>query len=425
MGGGGGPPRVNVPEQVIQDAFDKGEDFTLESNEQTNLTKDLTIPAEVVFTVKGVLDLGEGNTLTEEGQLIVDGGRIQNEAADVVLSGDSTTIFQNQGELETDGTLTINKDIDFRETLMDLSHEYIKVNSLVLNGDATVTFNSISYQEGAGIINTLILNAKNRTSSEFLGNGIITLKVRDTMEIENGATLKMGNLASLTIGSELEVKGLLELQADNIDSAISGTPDKVTSFRGSINVIEGGSIKGLPNTTDPTNNQKIIIRGGGGVNVFGEDSEGEISSIENCSFVNSEITIGKISDEGIIDGKIYLGEYDTDSGFFSSANQFIDFNSDFELRSKMTVFPNAGLEFVKLRGKRIVPITFYFNNNDDVRFPNGDAKEEFSTFFYKKTENPGFIITTESGVLTKQGSVKRYEDVEDDNHIFIAIDPNE
>ena len=32
MGGGGGPPRVNVPEEVIQEAFDNDENFTLESN---------------------------------------------------------------------------------------------------------------------------------------------------------------------------------------------------------------------------------------------------------------------------------------------------------------------------------------------------------------------------------------------------------
>ena len=142
MGGGGGPPRVNVPEEVIQEAFDNGEDFTLESNEQTIVTKDLTIPAGVVFTVKGVLDLGEGNTFSELGQLIVDGGRVQNEGSDVVLSGDSTTIFQNQGQLDIDGTLTVNKEVNITKT-GDERFELIRVNELILKDNAKISLTGV------------------------------------------------------------------------------------------------------------------------------------------------------------------------------------------------------------------------------------------------------------------------------------------
>jgi hypothetical protein len=405
MGGGGGPPHVNVPEEVIQEAFDNGEDFTLAENETTNLTKDLTIPAEVVFTVKGVLDLGEGNTLTEEGQLIVDGGRIQNENADLVLSGDSTTIFENQGQLDTDGTLTVNKEVKFITTLEDNIWESIRVNTLILGDNAKISLT------GLGKTTTMIAYFVRVNNGLYISEGDLNIIINESMTIEKGGELTLNGYVSLGCNrSVVNVEGLLKF-----DSTSS-----VGLFDGELNVKNGGSIVGIDEQF------RNVIRGGV-VNVYGTDSEsGNTSYIENCSFIDvHQINIGKIIDNVEHPGKIYLGEYDTDNLFFTSAKQSIEFGKS--TTKPMTILTNRGLEYVNVEVLGNPPITFFLDD-EEVAFPNGDATVAFGTSFYKLTENPGFTITYDESGDPDPGTsatVSRYENINDNMNIAeIAIDPS-
>ena len=60
MGGGGGPGR-DIPQEVIQDALNAGEDFTLEENQTSTFTEDFEIPVGRTFTNDGTIDLGDIN----------------------------------------------------------------------------------------------------------------------------------------------------------------------------------------------------------------------------------------------------------------------------------------------------------------------------------------------------------------------------
>ena len=406
MGGGGGPPRVNVPEEVIQEAFDNGEDFTLESNEQTNLTKDLTIPAGVVFTVKGVLDLGEANIFTELGQLIVDGGRVQNEASDIVLSGNGTTIFQNQGQLDIDGTLTVNKQVNIKTTTGDGRYEYINVKTLILDKDAeiSVTGQGTSDITAAGV----------RLFFGILqGEGDLNIFIKESMTIEKGGELTLNNNAALNCSkSVVNVEGLLKFDFTSLLRVINGE----------LNVKNGGSIVGLVKEDFLERKNEIV---GGVVNVYGEDSESSnISSIENCSFIDVEqINIGKIIDDVVHPGKIFLGKFDSDQGVFTSANQSIEFEDS--TTKPMTILSPAGLEYVNKEVERKPPIRFFLGDVE-VAFPNGEPEGTVPQLKYPKSENPGFTITyDESGDPGKAATVSRYADINDNVNITeFSIDPN-
>ena len=103
MGGGGGPGR-EIPEQVIQDAFNNGEDFTLEENETTNLTEILIIPEGRTLTNNGTIDLGESG-LEITGNLINNGTITNQEASIEIKTGSAVT---NNGTIDINGNLYIS-----------------------------------------------------------------------------------------------------------------------------------------------------------------------------------------------------------------------------------------------------------------------------------------------------------------------------
>tara|TARA_B110000858_G_scaffold197938_1_gene261609 strand:+ start:3104 stop:4357 length:1254 start_codon:yes stop_codon:yes gene_type:complete len=103
MGGGGGPGR-EIPEQVIQDALNNDEDFTLDENETTNLTKILIIPEGRTLTNNGTIDLGEAG-LEIQGSLINNGTITNNEASIEIKTGSAVT---NNGTIDINGNLYIS-----------------------------------------------------------------------------------------------------------------------------------------------------------------------------------------------------------------------------------------------------------------------------------------------------------------------------
>ena len=366
----------------------------------------MTIPAGVVFTVKGVLDLGEGNTLTEEGQLIVDGGRIQNEAANVVLSGESTTIFQNQGKLDIDGTLTVNKEVSFITKTGDETFELINVNRLILKDNAKISLT------GVGGEMTWTQLYYQVVTGTLTSEGALNINIGE-MTIEKGGELILNGFVSLNCNRSLvNVEGLLKFS----------NTCRFNLWKGELNVKNGGSIVGI----EVSEFFKRNLIDGGVVNVYGTDSKsGNISYIENCSFINvDQINIGKIIDDVEHPGKIYLGEYDTDNLFFTSAKQSIEFGKS--TTKPMTILTNRGLEYVNVEVLENPPITFFLDD-EEVAFPNGDATVAFGTSFYKLTENPGFTITYDTtGDPGTSATVSRYENINDNMNIAeIAIDPNE
>ena len=232
------------------------------------------------------------------------------------------------------------------------------------------------------------------------------------MTIEKGAELTLNDFVSLNCDkSVVNVEGLLKFS----------NTCRLNLFKGELNVKNGGSIVGF----EVNEFFKKNIIDGGVVNVYGTDSEsGNTSSIENCSFIDVEqINIGKIINDVEHPGKIYLGEYDTDNTFFTSAKQSIEFIVS--TTKPMTILTNSGLEYVNVEVLEKPPITFFLDD-ELVAFPNGDGTEG-AISFYKLTENPGFTITyDESGDLGKAATVSRYADINNNENITeIAIDPNE
>jgi len=424
MGIGAGPPRIIVPEEEIQEAFNNGEDFTIESNEQVNLTGDLVIPAGRVLTVKGVLDLGEGNTLTENGQLKIVGGEIVNQMSHIILNGETWTELTEDGQIDIDGNITVEKDtgVTISPKNLNSSYNYIRANTLNMHKGSILTVEEYDNSATLQFVNLLLpfLDSGRLDSGRQITFKKIFIGVENEMNMESGSKLKIDPKCVLQIAENAtaNIRGEIEL-----DSTTNSTYGRQIENNGTINVIGGGSI--INRTENDT--FKSVIEGYGKhsiLNVSGHHPDDWTESkIENVRLLNNSITVGTAPEnlENIGDssmGKIYLGKKAPDdeiltSDLGSGAMMFWRIEGS---DNKLTVHSTAGVLFIP--GSISVTVRH-------VTFPQGEESVDWFGATYPKSENPGFTIEYSTDVqsdgISKMGSVVRQDQIGDNSGIQISL----
>ena len=273
MGGGGGPGR-EIPEQVIQDALNNEEDFTLEENETTNLTEILIIPEGRTLTNNGTIDLGEAG-LQIEGNLInngtitnnqstmdiYQGGKVENRGTIILSNGTVKYVGDNTGQitLKNEGimkfeTLSIATPEDVTSTVSLSNSSSFIVDRIEATGPGELAFSgfggdsdsranlkSTTLQTSSSIIlKNLIFDTTNITltstaSSLSLENTALSVsKKMEVSKASNDVSILLSNSSSLKVG-KIETTGPKKLtitgndnDRSNVESTTLQTSSSIT-----------------------------------------------------------------------------------------------------------------------------------------------------------------------------------------------------
>ena len=430
MGGGGGPGR-EIPEQVIQDALNNGEDFTLEENETSTFTEDFEIPEGTTLTIKGTLDLGDGNTLTERGKLVIDGGSIINEASNIILDGETTEII-NGGSIAINGVLTVNNDIVVAK-VPEFGNPIVTAAKMILKGGVNleVKDRDLTTKEDEWLMGELEITPD---EGFFIPAGLVgvLILVTEELKVDVGSTLSLDNDSKIKIkdGATAVIRGTIQLnQLEDpkvVDPESGKLLPRVPGF-GQINnngylfIYEGGSIIHPEVGVGPS---QIISDGTGTITVSGSNEDLVESKIENVQIYDNEITIGEppFFPGAPIFGKIYLGLTDGNdaittplpNGRFNNQGA-IDWDEIYASNdAKLTVRANRGIVYYNDTRITVPDIVGEYYNylefpqgygvNDGILDPTGEVT------FYPQNDNPGFLLQYDlpaslTGCIFKQANL--------------------
>ena len=410
MGGGGGPGR-EIPEQVIQDALNNGEDFTLAENETTTFTEDLEIPQGRTLTVKGTLDLGDGNTLTENGRLVIDGGRIINDLGSVKLISDQTTRIL--GQILIDGVLTLGatgivKQIEVEPT-PESAIPVIKAGTARVEGTTVIKSDKATFDIGKYNLAFDYLEVEDSDEAYTFDVKNLSFIVINRLDIASVNVLQLDNKSLLGIHEDCiaNIKGTLSLDVTHDGTEDTGKIDN----NGVINVIDAGKIIN-PNSNTGAEITSSISSGldeKSIININGADS-----MIENVKISNNTVTIGTPDSAT---GRVFLGKFNEFPAQLSSSlgEGALTWNSKFEDRTKITCYTSQGVWFV---------------DDDSIQFSKEGATENFPQGApttvglidkYPQADNPGFLI--EDNGADKDGSVFKLDAINDPTGQKISVDP--
>ena len=411
MGGGGGPGR-EIPEQVIQDALNNEEDFTLEENETTTFTEDLEIPQGRTLTVRGTLDLGDGNTLLENGKLIIDGGSIINEASDIILDGEATEII-NGGSIAINGTLTVKNDIVVAK-VPELGNPVVTAKKMILKGGVTleVKDRDLTTKEIEWDLGNLEITAD---PNFFIPAGLVgvLIQVTEELKVSEGSTLSLDNDSKIRIGqgATAVIEGTIKLNQledpkyvdpETGEVILRGPGFGQINNNGDLFIYKGGSIIHPEVGVGPS---QIIGDGTGTITVSGNNDNFVESNITNVQIYNNRITVGEppFFFPGLpIFGKIYLGltnekgAITTPLGGGGQGQGAIDWYESYKSNNvKLTVRANRGIVYYKTTKITAPEIVGEYNY---IEFPQGVGEKDpvppplEEVTFYPKNDNPGFLL---------------------------------
>jgi len=427
MGGGGGPGR-DIPEQVIKDTLNNGEDFTLAENETTYLTKILIIPEGRTLTNNGTIDLGEagleiqgslinnGTITNQEARIsitkngnVVNGGNINLDGKISISTINTTVTFikiQNIGQIKASRFEVVGNDPNISTTIsLDASSNFIITESII--NKAVGEFNIIGKTPGMSKtpLSSSLIETHSPTNFKNIQIQTEEMKATDTLTLENTLIVSTGIIRqekSLIIenGSNIECQGdgLFGLDGEasqvNIDTdsqlIILGTTVIISNIiNEGIVTIESGKVLLLKNNTF-NNTGKIINYGK--LRQFTDTN----SSIEAKSF-GKIITTGtvtglnlknqQITTDG--DGIVIAGTKNEDGKIPFATHKTIEWDANYN--------PGTGDEDFKVKRSTADPTKFeiefvefyvtFFKDNIKVYLPNGDQP-------YTNANNPGFTINT-------------------------------
>ena len=411
MGGGGGPGR-EIPEQVIQDALNNGEDFTLEENETSTFTEDFEIPEGTTLTIRGTLDLGDGNTLTETGKLVIDGGRVINEASNIILDGETTEII-NGGSIAINGVLTVNNDIVVAQ-VPEFGNPFVTAKKMILKGGVKleVKDRDLTTKEEEWLAGELEISPDPNFFAPVGLVGVL-IEVTEELKVDVGSTLSLDNDSQIKIkeGAKAEIRGEIQLNQLADPKAVDPETGEILSRlpgfgqinnNGDLFIYEGGSIIHPEVGVGPS---QIVGNGTGTITVSGSNEDNVESKIENVQIYDNEITVGEppFFPGAPILGKIYLGLTNENgaittplpNGRFNNQGA-IDWDESYESNDvKLTVRANPGIVYYKdtrITAPEIVGEYNYieFPQGEGAKDPVLDPAEEVT--FYPKNDNPGFLL---------------------------------
>ena len=404
MGGGGGPGR-EIPEQVIQDTLNNGEDFTLEENTTTNLTQNLIIPEGRTFTNNGTIDLGESGF--EIIGNLVNNGTITNQNAQISLVDGSSV--RNYGSIITDGTLKIQGEIAVLVEIFNFG-TFIS-RSVEIIAEAVSQSGEIIFNLRPNSLTTF----GTITSTEFDGDGRVTTTFTGGADGDPTAELRVDNIDTreplilsnliLTnrtpIDGEWKVKELTLSNNAKIEPLIQSpqtrlsVSDKLTIENGPVfnkAIINIQTDAELEINESTLNNEGVIINAG---------------TIKQLGTTNSSIQaefFGKIETTGTVtglnlknqqiitdvDGIVIAGTKNENDRILNATAKTIEWDANYN--------PGAGDEDFKVKrttaDETKYEIEFVTGNiiNDATTFPNGDPFSN-NPDIYSSNENPGFLNT--------------------------------
>lgn len=430
MGGGGGPTIIIVAQEVIQAALDASDDFTLEENEKSTFTTDLTVPPGTTLTIKGTLDLGDGNTLLVKGELVINGGSITNEDSNIKVVDNGTIELRNGGEIVISGNLeledTSNLVIDLRADKTDSFR--IDVNKLLIKDQAKVIYRGSDTGDGNGLISAFNLGFGasgdlEATSIKIKPGGNLTIQAGSALELDKMSFLQLGE------GATMNCEGTLTLSCNPRENDGDDiTPKFSIENKGQINVTGGGKIIGSTATETIIGNGKIVVKGANSVAPFDQ------STIQNVSIKNNDIEVGDAT-VASTPGKIILGEAGDDWFYKLSSSVIGLVNSSgldpeyatpggisFTSEANVKIYNAQGIVYLNPSSKDSPSANYVgIQYNGDTPFPGGSETLEGSISTFPQVNNPGFDITYDSVEGESGPSVNRLDNLDATNSKVIAI----
>jgi hypothetical protein len=347
---------VNVPEEVIQEAFDNGENFTLEENETTTLTQNLIVPSAVTFINKGTIDLKEstleilgdfinqGTVTNQEASIVIkeNGNLTNNNLGVITLNGNIQLIPGGKGSLTNEGKLTAMQ-LEVNGNNPDVS------TTLSLKGEESIFNVKNIINNGAGAFNIVGITTLSKTvikceSLETHSPTTLTnlqwltenMQATDTLTLDNTylKSSEMHTTKSLTIknNSEFEcINGMFDTGEEesevNIDKQSSLKIIRENSFKskiinkGIVSIIVKEANLQLNNTTFENTG---VINNNGTLKQFGDTNSTINTGGEPFGIINTNGTVSglnlenqQINTEG--DGIVIAG-IKNDDGFITVNN---------------------------------------------------------------------------------------------------------
>jgi hypothetical protein len=384
MGRGGGP--ITIPEAVIEEAFNKGEDFTISENEIAILTEPLEVPTGSTLLVEGTIDLGEGNILNVAvgSTLKLDGGTLTNTASDVEVSGILTS---DNGQINIAGDLTVKS---------TGTAEFAGDNEITCNGLIVEAGGKLS-GVGSSTKETLNMDIFSFLFAGMFGGGYdtvpgdnLTIKIRENGEFKVTTTGNL-ELAGVTLdllaeGITTEIKGSLKLINPKLGDEVTGIVKNEILLGGNSLDIVGSDGKILTETDMAINKLETNMNRieNGTINIT---KGGTMSG--NFDIEDTNISIG--SPDGSPDGStdssaLILGYMNENKDKFTRRGT-LTYTVDDE--ADVTVHNFDGIKFVKGSITSVPLIRSVFPQGE-----NSEAASPPDTFTYLKLHNPGFNISS-------------------------------
>lgn len=435
MGGGGGGG-TQIPEQTIQDALNAGSDFTLNENEFVLFEQPLNVP--------------EGQTLTNNGDIILLNNDIILNASNLVNNG----IIRNSNE--TPDTSTIDRSIDRNES--SISEGTIRAIVAIAAAVAEISDTSESelppvYTEGPGelIINTTssitLLQAQdsrvkcnvffdnlNMNSLILKGTASFTLEGKDTLssgirvfnlgvldisQSQNSSLtlvnieLKLPNISTLTIpsGFTLEFSGFSAINSLSLvnNGAVRVNQGAVIDFHSNNITLENNSIVeiiGQLTLSNTTNNGNFLIS---------STESSNYSVICEGEFVNNDGSYLENRGSLVINGTLLLNENSvfsnidiitvSSSGFFNDQNNVELLNEgNFTLEQGGRFTKNSGI----FNNHGIVNIGNLFEITENMTFTNN---ADLNIVDNGNLINNGLIQTIDNSAIINSGRIENNNNI--------------
>ena len=429
MGGGGGPGR-EIPEQVIQDALNNGEDFTLEENDTTNLTENLIIPEGRTLTNNGTIDLGESG-LEITGNLI-NNGTITNQAAGItvlktgeianfsviningtiVINTDGSFTFTNKGEVTAQKLEVIGDDPEVSITLhletLETSKSFYKIDNIINNGAGEFNISIFPPSSTRDPFNPSAIISKNiETNSPTTFKGIDVLT--DSMTATDSLTLDDTSFQSLD--QIIQVKSL-NMKNDSFyictngffggDETFEVKIDTSSTFLigGSVviksNIINQGKLKIRPEKLLQLNNNTLentgTIENNGTIRQFSDSNP----SIEANSF-GKIITTGTVTGLNLKNqqinttgnGTVIAGTKNEDGKILNATAKTIEWDANYNPGDEDEDYKvkRIPLDDSKFEIEFVTDKVKFLKEGVEVTLPNGVQP-------YSTVNNPGFTLDT-------------------------------
>jgi hypothetical protein len=393
MGRGGGP--ITIPEAVIEEAFNKGEDFTISENEIAILTEPLEVPTGRTLLVEGTIDLG---------------GNILNVAVGSTLKLDGGTLTNAAGsELNVDGNVeAVNSNINTPDTTVT-----VNAGGAVNAVDTPVNFNGLEV-EAAGSVSTRYSGA-NRYQVTM---GTATVAGALEVDASLGAVKMNFNNLALTYNGTFDITGQPGSQDEQTTVSITNTmtvatdsvlsvTDAVVDWTGvTAATIAGGLTMTTTATTGTaTSTGAVLCLGIEGTEGFTMNITGNANSITNASYPNygNRIEGGTINltEGGKMSGVYYIkntkfniGEEGTADGSVLILGDMNEAGNEFTTKGSLTYDEEADVKVYNEEGIKFVKDSII---SEGVTFPQGTATESGGVYTYPLSDNEGFDISSTGG----------------------------